>query len=292
MHNLLGVSCVNAGLALTSTSTTTQASRPTTLEAIRDTVNRELTLTNPADVVDVLHRLLANARDLLRRQRLLNEALEETLLWLPQVDGAPILNGRTVAENIGDRVIEEAGYGDFTSLSNRSHVVDAPAVLLQPDLPSSVAETSRALPHLGASTVAGLRRRSWRTHVANLHAQEGISMPSSSSEEGVTLVTETFTDLFLVQSEPGTPVTTPVGCAPFPTLPRRGRPQHRRRLHAPRPCPVLCERSTNLVPASPSWVQWEASSPTVTGTPTTRRRRSGPRNRRGQPDRSRSRDLS
>lgn len=279
-----------------STSTTTQRPRPTTLETIRDIVNRDMAQTNPADVVEVLHQLLANARDLLRRQRLLNEALEEMLLWLPPTEDAPVLNGRAVAHSIEAAVIEEAGYGNGTSMSERSYTVDAPAVLLQPDLPATLQDVSRALPHLSRSSIAGLRRRTWRTHIADLHAREGVEVPSSS-DEGINLVTETFTDLFLVQCTPGSEVTVPVGCPPFPVAPRRGAHPHRRRLHAARPCPTFCTRTSNLVPASPTWIQWEertrrsSSSPT---TPATRRRRStaAARARHGDRERSRSRDVS
>ena len=223
------------------TSTTTTSTEPvTTLDSIRDTVNQQMILANPEDVIDVAHRLLASSRDLVRRQRLFIAALEEVLLWLPN-PGGQVFNGRTIAQNIGDRVIEEAGYGDGRSLALRTLETSAPTVLLQPDLPADLGEVDAAVPNLGRSVVAGLRRRAWRRHMTHLYDQAGVEQPSSPSDGGLGLETETFTDLFLIQATTGQQARAPEGCEPFPLLPRRGQAYHRRRLHAPRPQPGLRE---------------------------------------------------
>lgn len=238
-----------------------------------------MTLSNPADAIDVAHRLLAASRDLVRRQRLFVEALEEVLLWLPRPEGGQVLNGRTIAHNIGDCVIEEAGYGEGRSLAMRTGEVTAPAVLLQPGLPADLGEVDRALPHLSRAVVAGLRRRSWRQHVANLHRREGVPQPASPSDDGMDLVTETFTDLYLVQATPNQTVNAPDGCAPFPQLPRRGQTNHRRRLHAPRPEPRLRDGPGRAAGSGqhPSRSPTEPSGPASRTEPSAREGRSAAR---------------
>ena len=292
---------VDLVVTLTSTTTTSTLS---TLESIRDSVNRELALANPSDVLDVAHRLLANTRDLVRRQRLFVEALEEVLRWLPRPDNLQVLNARTIAHNLGDRVLEEAGYGEGRSLALHPAEVDTPAVLLQPNLPSTLEAVDAALPHLSRSTVTGLRRRMWRQHVANLYEQQGERPPPTPSDDGLSLVTETFTDLFLVQGAGGAAAEVPPNCPPFPVLPDPGRPSHRRRLHRPRAPPRLAERC-HFRPTEgsrPSTTESEAvrelsgpsgpSEPSGVSEPGTARNSaaSGGRNSRFR-DRSRSRDA-
>ena len=61
-------------------------------------------------------------------------------------------------------------------------------------------------------------------------------------EYGESLVTSTFTDLFLGPGRARDTSTHTSGMCPFPVLPGRGQVGHRRHLHVPRPLPRLCER--------------------------------------------------
>ncbi|CAE7312415.1 pol [Symbiodinium sp. KB8] len=282
------------GPSCTSTSTTSTTTRPTTLDAIRDAVIRNLALANPADVIDVLHRLLADMRDLVRRQRLFIEALEEVVRRLPRPPNPQVFNGRAIAHTVADRVLEEAGYGDGVSLGMQSQPVDAPAILLQPGLPQTVDEANRALPNIGRGAVAGLRRRAWRQHMRNLYEQEGETLPASPSDYGNELVVETFTDLFFVQGTSNTMLVAPGGCPPYPVLPEADRPSHRRRLHQPRPRAQLAERDLRRPHGSrrrqiSSEGAARESNEAATRESVGRSGRPSVRNRR---ERSRSRDVS
>ena len=153
---------------------------------VRRVTAENLIFANTADVVDVLHRLIARSRALVRHQRLLLEALEEVALWMPVPPAAPALNGPTMDSSIWSNVARQAAQGDGDGNASQSplqHPVTA--LLLQPGLPPSMPEVERNLPSLSRGTLAGLRRRAWQEHVAQLLDQAGDVQPSSSSSDAV-----------------------------------------------------------------------------------------------------------
>ncbi|OLQ01194.1 putative cleavage and polyadenylation specificity factor subunit 1 [Symbiodinium microadriaticum] len=130
------------------TSTTTSTSR-SSLDVIGNSTADLMVFANTADVVDALHRLLARSRALVRNQRLLLEALEEAVLWLPVPPSAPVLNGPTLDVEVWANVARLAGHADGAPPTSTVPVPrPAHAVLLQPGLPSNLSAIRDALPGL------------------------------------------------------------------------------------------------------------------------------------------------
>ncbi|CAE7464218.1 unnamed protein product, partial [Symbiodinium sp. CCMP2456] len=78
-----------------SSTSTTSSSVLQPADVVRDTVQREMVLANPVDVVDVINRLLARQRQLQHLLRLTGVAIEEALPWVQTTANAPVLNGPT-----------------------------------------------------------------------------------------------------------------------------------------------------------------------------------------------------
>ena len=181
---------------------------------------------NTADVVDALHRLLARSRALVRNQRLLLEALEEAVLWLPVPPSAPVLNGPTLDVEVWANVARLAGHADGAPPTSTVPVPrPAHAVLLQPGLPSNLSAIRDALPGLPDRDTAGLRRRLWRRHVAEQHVLAEGSAPSA---------TASGEPLFLVQTDESAAVPIPANHPPLRRVPRGQEVHQRRRLQHPR----------------------------------------------------------
>ncbi|CAE7871219.1 unnamed protein product, partial [Symbiodinium microadriaticum] len=216
-----------------STSTSTTSSSSSTIvdpvDVVRDVVYREMVFANAGDLVDLVHRLLARMRVLLRNQRLLQEAVEEVLLWFPAPPGSAALNSPTMEMNIWRSVATNAASSQGGS--GLPAASSSEAVLLQPGLPSSVEEAHAALPSLEPRVVASLRRRLWQRHMAVLHAREGEDIPRS-----IRPLPET--NLYLIQTDENVGVTVAPGNPPARAAPVRGEVHSRRRLRHPRRVPT------------------------------------------------------
>ena len=216
----------------TTSTTSTTSQSPTPAELVRNATARELVYANTADVIDMVHRLLARSRILLRNQRLLCEAVEEALLWFPTPPLAPTLNAPTMDARLWGVVANAATTGEASSgpSSSSLHPAEPEAVLLQPGLPATVEEIEQNLPDLPRRTIVGLRRRVWQQHVRGLYSTAGVEIAPSSRRSSTP-------DLYLLQVNESVEVPVPAGHTPLPRPPRRGQPYMRRRHRAPRPPP-------------------------------------------------------
>ena len=258
-----------------TTSTTTSSSVATAwpTEIVREAVVQEMQLATEADAIEVAHRLLARTRLLVRNQRLLIVALEETLAWMQAPANAAPLNGATMDNHIWRTVAREAATGDDRPSSATSSAPFAPpAVLLQPGLPQTWAEVVQAVPGLRARSVVGLRRRVWRGHTAEVLRRSHPADIASMNQSANPLAPDDC-ELYLMQADPNRAVDPNFGGS-LPALPGRAGHQARRRHRVVRVPPPLRD---------PAWASW-SSVPTSSGTPATTPERVRVR--------SRSRDVS
>ncbi|CAE7789713.1 unnamed protein product, partial [Symbiodinium microadriaticum] len=165
---MFGYDYVDAGF-WTSTSATSTTSTSSTLvsaeDLLRDAVGREAVMGSTADLVDVAQRLLARSRTLLRHQQMLAAALEEMLVWMPVPPTAAVLNGPTMEAQVWQAVTRGvSGHGGAVA----QNVVEHPAVLLQPGIPDTWEDITRALPNVPPDRILNYRRRFWRDHVRRL----------------------------------------------------------------------------------------------------------------------------
>ena len=258
-----------------TTSTSTSSSMPTAwpTDIVSEAVVQEMQLATEADAIDVAHRLLARTRLLVRNQRLLIVALEETLAWMQSPANAAPLNGATMDNHIWRTVAREAATSDDRpSTATSSTAFAPPAVLLQPGLPRTWSEVVQAVPGLSARAVVGLRRRVWRNHATEVLRRSSPGDTMTANRTANPLAPDDC-ELYLLQTDPGRAVEPNFGGA-LPTLPGRAGFQARRRHRVARVPPPLRD---------PAWATWTSSSPssrTPAGTPERAR------------ERSRSRDVS
>ena len=195
------------------TSTTTSTSR-SALEAVANSTADLMVYANTGDVVDAAHRLLARARALVRNQRLLLEALEEVLLWLPTPPEATVLNGPTLDVEIWAQVARQAGHADGLARpeGGPSGSGTPRAVLLQPGLARDLEGVAEAFPDLSPRQTAGLRRRLWRRDVAALHVEaEGRAPVPLSSADPLFLVQTDESEAVPEEAAEGPPRRVPAG---------------------------------------------------------------------------------
>ena len=254
----------------TSSSTTSTTTEDSQHSAVRDAVGREVLMGGEADLVEVAHRLLARTRILLRYQQNLMVALEEALGWFQLPSTAVPFNAPTMETQIW-RTISMAASSDGDAgltVQGAAGEASAPVVLLQPGLPSSSEELAGALPGMSLTTAAGLRRRAWQINAGNIVGEGEPSGGHGDEDPG-------DCDLYLLQTDPSAPVSVPETCGALPRQSGRGLCQHRRRLRAPRPLPIVRD---------PEWMTRDGPSRRPEATPDSRPRDRHPR------DRSRSRD--
>ena len=181
------------------------------------------------DTVEVLRRLLDRQRYLRQCDRLTGIALEELLLWLRVPLSARPFNARTMEQQIWDTISEQARHGSSRSVAALSVPREDPAVLLQPGMPTSMAEVTRAFdPAERPHTIAGLRRRAWRQHMETLHAQTGQALPEGCWPA------EDDRRLLLLQTDEATEVTNFPASSILPHIVHVQPPRplvHRRRVH-------------------------------------------------------------
>ena len=204
-------------------------STPSTSWTTSTIVAREMTLSGEADVVEVLHRLLARSRLLLRYQQNLALALEEILRWLPVPTQSVPFNAPTIDAQLWQAVSHAASTGSTPASANPegTPASSAPLVLLQPRLPDDGEALRDALPGFSGRTIAGLRRRVWRQHVhgvaPSLAASDAVHAASHPADPG-------DCDLYLLQADAGRPVPLSVAGLRLLVQSRRGVVQHRRRV--------------------------------------------------------------
>ena len=229
---------IRVGTASSSSSTTTLASP---VDVVRDSVNRLLIQGGRADTIDLIRRLLDRRRRLQHCDRLIGEALEEALSWLPIPLHAVPLNAATFEEELMGIIEREAAFGSQPSTSSSSQAVGGYAVLLEPGLPPDLPTLWRSIPLPERPVVVGLRRRAWRNHVRQLHQVAGLPLPTPAAD---TLSQDG--PLYLVQTDAEAAVPNFPGR--LPELPHRVRAQTgvatRRRFRQRRPVP----RFPSLVP--------------------------------------------
>ena len=199
-----------------------------------------------ADLVEVLHRLLARARLLLRYQQHLCLAVEEALGWLHVPPSAVPLNAATMDAQIWQTVssvVSSTEGGVSGELQASARNASAPVVLLQEGWPSSTAALQAAVPGMPLRVIAGLRRRAWQINAANVVGANSSSVENVTGPQGNPTMQSAEPgmdcDLYLVQTEPSSSLPPPDRCGPLPRLSGRGLQYQRRRHRAPRPLPVV-----------------------------------------------------
>ncbi|CAE7853740.1 unnamed protein product, partial [Symbiodinium sp. KB8] len=140
-----------------------------------------------ADLVEVLHRLLARARLLLRYQQHLCLAVEEALGWLHVPPSAVPLNAATMDAQIWQTVssvVSSTEGGVSGELQASARNASAPVVLLQEGWPSSTAALQAAVPGMPLRVIAGLRRRAWQINAANVVGANSSSVENVTGPQG------------------------------------------------------------------------------------------------------------
>ena len=190
-------------------------------------------MANRADIIDLIHRLLARQRRLQHLLRLLGVAIEETLPWLNTVPTAHVLNAPTLEAQIWECIAREACFGSGELTSGTTQEVRGLCALLRPGLPSTLGDLWDVLPGEERHTVVGLRRRTWQHTVQRLHEAQGQVVPAGRWPS------ENDRELYLIQQNESGDLGLLPGVPPPPVLPGRAGARHRRRLRVPRPPPVV-----------------------------------------------------
>ena len=222
-------------------------------DLLRDAVGREAVMANTADLIDVAQRLLSRSRALVQHQRMLLVALEEMLLWMPVPPSAAIMNGPTMDAHIWQAVVRgAAGRGGDVA----QNVVEHPAVLLQPGVPSTWEAIIRALPNTPPERILNYRRRLWRDY-----ARRVCPLPAHALGGDGAVPDD---DLYLLQVDEAEPIPVPDWAAPVPTVPPRRAVAGGRRQRQPRPDPCFRDAQPSHGLSSLSSSSLPASDPSAT----------------------------
>ena len=200
-------------------------------------MNQALVHGGQVDVVDFIRRLLDRQRKLAQEARLLGEALEEAITWLPNPQQALPLNAGEFDRMVYTYIARLTAGGSSAGSADPMPPNTSLAVLLQPNFPMDFDAVENALPDYSPRLVAGLRRRAWRDHLRN------IGYPHTSGSrcdiEGFDRV------LYLVQTDPTVPIMNWPSDTPRPVplhvLRENFGLANRRRLRVRRPPPRFQE---------------------------------------------------
>ena len=213
------LTCWEHGWLNPSSSTSTTTSTRSQSDVIRDAVNQALVHGSQVDVVDFVRRVLDRQRKLRHEDRLLGEALEEAIAWLPHTQQALPLNAAEFDRSVYAHVARLVASGSATGSADPPAPDTSLAVLLQPNFPEDTDAVSTALP--GFSPAVGTNTQADRYNVDR--------------------------SLYLVQTDPTTPIMNWPSDTPRPVPPHVLRENfglaNRRRLRVRRPPPRLHEAS-------------------------------------------------
>eukprot|EP00439_Symbiodinium_sp_Y106_P033480 s2153_g4.t1 len=131
-------------------------------DIVRDSVNVNLIHGGTADVVQLVHTLLARQRHLRHVDRLITDAISEALTWVPVSLNSEAMNAGTYVDQIWRTITREASFGSNQTSTSPSQIAAAPSVLLQPGFPSTWEEIQYMLPNVSVQVAGGYRRRAWR----------------------------------------------------------------------------------------------------------------------------------
>ena len=231
-------------LSLSTTSTTTSTSQPVwPSDIVRDVVANQAVQAGQADVLDLARRLLDRQRRLHHMDRLLRDAVEELLQWIPQALSAEPLNAALMEANVWQAVAAQSAHGSAASTTEPNHVANNPVFLLRPGLPLSLDHARESLPVVSPRTLLNYRRRAWRVHLRGLPGADEMA-PSSAADSSPSAEQGTpedrDQDLFLVQLDESVPISNwPLHPeVHLPEVPRRARSRRgRRRGRERRPPP-------------------------------------------------------
>ena len=155
---------------LPPTTTTSTSSSLTSVvwpsDMVRDSVNVNLIHGGTADVIQLVHTLLARQRHLRHVDRLIADAISEALTWVPVGLNSEAMNAGTYVDQIWGTITREASFGSNQTPTSPSQIAAAPSALLQPGFPSTWEEIQYMLPNVSVQVASGYRRRAWRRAVA------------------------------------------------------------------------------------------------------------------------------
>ncbi|CAE7894031.1 Catsper1, partial [Symbiodinium microadriaticum] len=140
------LTCWEHGWLNPSSSTSTTTSTRSQSDVIRDAVNQALVHGSQVDVVDFVRRVLDRQRKLRHEDRLLGEALEEAIAWLPHTQQALPLNAAEFDRSVYAHVARLVASGSATGSADPPAPDTSLAVLLQPNFPEDTDAVSTALP--------------------------------------------------------------------------------------------------------------------------------------------------
>ena len=188
-----------------------------------------------ADVVQLVHTLLARQRHLRHVDRLITDAISEALTWVPVSLNSEAMNAGTYVDQIWRTITREASFGSNQTSTSPSQIAAAPSVLLQPGFPSTWEEIQYMLPNVSVQVAGGYRRRAWRGAV-----EQAIGVHHES--RGDTERDGNDASLYIIQRDdegqiPNWPEGVERPPHPVRDLPGRHRGPGRRRHCIPRPRP-------------------------------------------------------
>ena len=214
-------------------------------ERVRRVVDEQLQHAVRADHRDFVRRLLDRMRGLRSRLHLYGVAVEQALTWWPRDEGDQPWNA-ALLEELVVREIVNVGTGMSSSSSS---MAGGYSVLLQPGLPQGAAIDNQ-LPGVPRSVIAGLRRRVWQSHMANVEPFPPLDAPNPGRWRDA--------PLFFVPAASEVVPNLPPGCLP-PEDPltkrvREGVANRRRLQRLPRRRPVQEPHDYHVARARPARV--------------------------------------
>eukprot|EP00439_Symbiodinium_sp_Y106_P060922 s4025_g9.t1 len=214
-------------------------------ERVRRVVDEQLQHAVRADHRDFVRRLLDRMRGLRSRLHLYGVAVEQALTWWPRDEGDQPWNA-ALLEELVVREIVNVGTGMSSSSSS---MAGGYSVLLQPGLPQGAAIDNQ-LPGVPRSVIAGLRRRVWQSHMANVEPFPPLDAPNPGRWRDA--------PLFFVPAAREVVPNLPPGCLP-PEDPltkrvREGVANRRRLQRLPRRRPVQEPHDYHVARARPARV--------------------------------------
>ena len=189
-----------------------------------------------ADVIQLVHTLMARQRHLRHVDRLIADAISEALTWVPVDLNSEAMNAGTYVNQIWGTITREARHGSNQTSTTPSQTAAAQSVLLQPGFPSTWDEIQYMLPNVSASVASGYRRRAWRRAVVQATGVHDGSWEDTRGDESAAA------SLYIIQRDDGGRIPNwPEGVErpphPVRDLPGRHRGPGRRRHRVPRPRP-------------------------------------------------------